>query len=613
MCGIAGYFGTLPQPPGVARAMLDALRPRGPDRQHAQHWDAQWQSDSQHSTHALLHTRLAVMDPRPCADQPMSSDDGMIWLCYNGEVYGWTADAQHLAQQGALFRTHSDTEFILRGYEAWGIDGLLPKLRGMFSLAIVDRRVGKVWLIRDRMGLKPMVYAHLDGRLAFGSTVRSVLPWLPQNARAFRPASIDAYLAHRYIPAPHTIFHAISRLENSHLLEYDLTTGALSKRRYWYATPTPHDWTSRLDEAILLRTVADRPLGVFLSGGIDSSTIAARLSAQGLSHLHTFSATFPGTAFDEGTQAAEIAQTLGLSNLALPIPCRIEADFERIIADLDEPFADPSSFPTWYLARETVHHVTVVLGGDGGDELLAGYKRHARHVASHWRAGITLPSPTYAHWHSKGWRKLLSELSMPWEDAYSLRFSGCTPNQRAFLEPDFTPTQRLYWRAPDQAANSPLERLLALDLANSLPEYILRKADLCTMAHGLELRAPLLDHPLYETLLALPSAQRFSPRPKQLLSDAAPALAALKLLERKKRGFNPPLDGWLRHDLCARLDGLGERLAQLTQGQLDPTRIDTLVQHYQAGQPLAEQVLQLLILDTSLRQLNALTQQDDYA
>lgn len=605
MCGIAGFFGTAPRPVTTLDAMLAALKNRGPDAQHAVTWDAAFRHDGDACQHALLHTRLSIIDPRPEADQPMSNDDGSVWLCYNGEVYGWADDAVALRQAGAVFQTHSDTEFILRGYEAWGIVGLLPRLRGMFAFALLDLRSRKLFLVRDRMGLKPLVYSHGEHGLSFGSLVRAVLPSLPPDRREFDADALDAYLAHRYIPAPMTVFRHIRRLENGHLLEYDLDHRTLEKRCYWSPQPVPGDWRAVLDEAIQLRTVADRPLGVFLSGGVDSSLIACRLAAQGHAGLQTFSAAFPGSNMDESADAAAFAAAQGFPNQAVTIPARIGEDFARIVADLDEPFADPSSFPTWYLARKTSASVKVVLGGDGGDELFAGYKRLPKHLKTAWRAGWRLPLPLLPAASGKGLSKWLAELSLDWENAYTLRFSGCTPGQRAFLQPARRPCHAVWWRAPDGANILPLKLLLAWDYANYLPEYILRKADLMTLCHGLELRAPLLDHRFVETVLALPDEERFTQPAKKLLAQACPALEAV--LYRKKRGFNPPLQGWLHDDLAQRLDGLGVRLAQFTNGQIEAERTDVLVQLYrQNHEALAEQILQLLILDESLGQLTLL-------
>ena len=615
MCGIAGFFSTRPVAPRIADAMLSALRQRGPDSQHQVRWDQDFnrlQADedpAQHGIlhHALLHARLAIIDPRPEGDQPMSNDRGDIWICYNGEVYDWAHHARELEARGVHFRTRTDTEFILHAYEAWGMD-CLSRLRGMFAFAILDLRQRKLWLARDRMGLKPLIYSHDEGSFAFGSTVRAVLPFLPKAKRHFSPAAIDAYLAHRYIPAPMTVVEGVERLENGHLLCYDLGSGRLEKRAYWTPAPRPADWLATLDQAVAMRTVADRPLGVFLSGGIDSAVIASRLAAQGRQDLHTFTAAFPGSSFDESREAAEVATALGLPNHAVPIPTSIAADFSQIVADLDEPFADPSSFPTWYLSRATTQTVKVVLGGDGGDEVFAGYKRYAKHLRQRWRRNFSLPfMPLASGLESRGWNKWGAEIKMSWVEAYSLRFSGFTPSQRRYLQPD-NPLQKLvYWRPPENSDGNALHTLIEIDRLNYLPEYILRKADLTTMAHGLELRAPLLDHNWYEALLALPDATRFTQPPKTLLEAACPQLAPLQIFTRKKRGFNPPLDDWLRRDLADRLTSLGARLGALTQQQLSTGAVDELVSHYlQGNDGLAEKVLQLVMLDESLKQLAAM-------
>jgi asparagine synthase (glutamine-hydrolysing) len=613
MCGIAGIIGQQPLAPATLEAMLAALRRRGPDAEHVVGWNAQGQRNDSAPETALIHTRLAIMDPRPEADQPFSNDDGSVWLCYNGEVYDWQPHADALRQQGVQFKTHADTEFILRGYEAWGLEGLLPKLRGMFAFAILDWNKREVFLVRDRMGLKPLLYTTANGGLAFGSLVRSVLPAVPHDQRQFSPQSIDAYLAHRYIPAPRTIFQHIHRLENAHYLHYRINTQQLTKHCYWTAEPKSADWKTELDTAIRIRTVADRPLGVFLSGGIDSSTIACRLKEQGFDQLQTFSASFPGSSLDESSVAKSIAQALDLPNQEIPVPLTIANDFEQIIADLDEPFADPSSFPTWYLSQATTQHVKVVLGGDGGDELLAGYKRIGKHLRTTWRRLLRLPDflpiPRLADKAGKGWRKLVEELRLNWLEAYSLRFSGMTPGQRAFLQPAFKTPQVTYWRYPAASTLnqlSPIKQLLAVDADNYLPEYILRKADLCTMAHGLELRAPLLDHRWAECVMALPDSIRFTQPAKKLFAEVTQPLAPLKLFDIKKRGFNPPLQPWLQEDLKHRFAGLGQRLEILTNGQVNAARTEALVTEYLQRPALAEQILQLLILDCTLGQLDQL-------
>lgn len=586
--------------------MMAELRRRGPDAEHVRFWDASLApAESVPAPNALLHTRLSIIDPRPEADQPMGNAAGDVWISYNGEVYDWADDAQALKAAGASFRTRSDTEFILHAYERWGIDGV-ARLRGMFAFAILDLRRRALYVVRDRLGLKPVVYAHRDDGFAFASTTRALLPWLPPEARSLSAEAIDAYLAHRTVPAPRTIFASIARLPPAHWLRYDLATGALELREYWKPEPSGEPWLPTLDAAIRMRTVADRPLGLFLSSGVDSSAIACRLAAMGFNRLQSFTAAFPGTPYDESALARAAADRLGFPNLAVTIPEGIAADFERLVADLDEPFADPSSVPTWYLARETTRHVKVVLGGDGGDELFGGYKRYAKHLRTRWRRGLVLPSLRAPAGTGGGsWQRLAEEVRLDWRSAYALRFSGFTPGERAFLAPDTAPRAH-YWRMPP-ASRADLPALLEIDRLNYLPDYILRKADLCTMAHGLEMRAPFLDHRFVGAVAALAPRERFTSPPRRLLAPAMAALGDLDPFARKKRGFNPPLAGWLEGDLAPRLPGLGTRLAARTSGQLDAARVDAFVAAWRAGRRgLAEQLLQLVLLDASLAQLAAL-------
>lgn len=606
MCGIGGFFGQTGMPSEVQMAALQALRKRGPDAERILHFDVQGRAAGMDSPNFLIHTRLAIRDPRPVADQPMSSADGLIWICYNGEVYGWQEDAQYLKNKGVQFNTTSDTEFILHAYEHWGWDVMLQKLRGMFALVIIDFRQQLVWLARDRLGLKPLLYSFIHGQLAFGSLVRSVLPLLPSKDRQFSSLAIDAYLAHRTIPAPLTIFTHIQRLENGHYLQFDLRTRQLRKTIYW--TPQPsHDnnLSALLDESIRLRTVADRPLGLYLSSGIDSSVIAERLSALGYTNLAAFTAQFADPSMDESQLASAWAQRLGLPQHIVPVPLSIADDFSQIVADLDEPFADPSSFPTWYLSRATSQHVKVILGGDGGDELFAGYKRYAKHMRTKFlpvRHAAWRPS---AHLFPSKRDKLKLEMSLDWQTAYMLRFSGFNPLERAALLSTALP-QLHYWRACPEAKTAPhIKTLLHIDYANYLPEYILRKADLMTMAHGLEGRCPLLDHHWVAAVLAQPDKLRFSQPPKRLLLEQT-GMAVDDWLYRNKRGFSPPLQEWVERDLASRYHELGQRLERLTNGLLKAVAVETFCHVGQRQSSCYENILQLLILDESLSQLHTL-------
>jgi asparagine synthase (glutamine-hydrolysing) len=530
----------------------------------------------------------------------MSNDSGSLWICYNGEVYGWEPLKDELISRGFQFKTHSDTEFILHAYEAWGIE-MISRLRGMFAIVIVDIKKQKSYLIRDRLGLKPLVYHHSAERFAFSSTIRGLIPALPDDALKPSAQGIDAYLTHRYIPAPLTILDSAYRLENGHYLEYDLNTGDLQKHRYWTPEPKPGNWSATLDESIALRTVSDKPVGLFLSGGIDSTVLASRLAHEGhASQLTAFTARFSGSSMDESEVAAETAKALAIDHNIVEIPQDISNEqFSKIVSDLDDPFADPSSFPMWYLSAEASKHVKVVLGGDGGDEIFAGYKRYQKHLRSEWRKKIKLPGAPFTQVQGK-LGKIYSEMTSTWQEAYALRFSGFTPAMRLQILKE-TPTQIVYWRDLDLAKNqeSPLEQLLTIDMANYLPEYILRKGDLCGMAHGLEVRCPLLDHELYQQFIAMPDDKRFTAPPKQALQPySSPREEVFKI---KKRGFNPPLSHWLLNCWKDRYEGLGDRLHINSNGIINPIGVDQLISEYFSGNyKLAEQVLQLLILDESL-------------
>ncbi len=603
MCGIAGFVGKRSVTPAARNDMLAALASRGPDARHATAWGNGYIRTEQDATAALLHARLSIRDLRTVADQPMANETGDVWLSYNGEVYGWEADAEELKKRGYVFKTTSDTEFILNAYQAWGLEGCIAKLRGMFAFAILDLRTRELHLVRDRLGIKPLVYWHCGQELVFGSTVRALLPYLKPAERRLSPAAIDAYLTHRYVPAPRTIFDGIQRLPHGHTARFDLNIGALAITPYWQPqADSTLDFAATLVESVKLRTVSDRPVGLFLSGGVDSTTVASVLAQSGHRDITAYTAAFPGTEYDESAQAARVAQRLGLKHEILPIESHIGDDFERIVADLDEPFADPSSFPLWYIARAASERVKVVLGGDGGDELFAGYKRYDKHLRSAWRRGLRLPLPAMAS-HAKS-AKILDELRLDWLSAYALRFSGIPPALRRFLQPALASVPAVYWDRMPTDTTEPLRALLETDMHNYLPEYILRKGDLCTMAHGLELRVPLLDHRLYQSVLALSDEKRFTQPRKLTLGLACEPCRELKLFDAPKHGFNPPVARWLRHELRERLADLGARLAQSTQNQLDGARVQQFVDDFLADtNARAEQALQLLILDTSLTQL----------
>jgi len=612
MCGIAGIFHQRSLSPDRLEAAREELRTRGPDGSGLRCFSYQQErwNVSDRGTAALLQTRLSIRDLSDAGTQPMKNEDGSVWIVYNGEIYGWEQQADELKSRGHHFTGHCDTEFILHGYEEWG-EAVLDRLRGMFAIAIFDLRRERLLLARDRLGEKPLFYRPEKNSFSFASSARALAALHgPEEPLRLNPRAIDAFLTHRYIPAPLSIFEGVYKLPAAHRLIVKLNRGKITvgkPEEYWKLTPEKTDVSKIFHEAVEERLVSDRPLGIFLSGGIDSQAIAAAVAqSQCLSELKTFTATFPNDPrFDESTAAAEIAHRLGLSHRVLPITMS-SSDAPRIIADLDEPFADPSSIPTWYLCQAAVQEIVVALAGDGGDELFAGYKRYAVHQ----RAARLLPrfSKKKSPWssshlclktsHRGRWERLLLSYQLGWEEAYALRFSALDPLSRAFLQPDLA-VQAHYWRLPSSHL-SVRDWMLECDQLNYLPEYILRKSDLCGMAHSLELRSPMVDHRFVAAVYGMSEHERFTHPSKKFLQNQIGPQA----VTGPKRGFNPPLHQWLNQEpLLSLSQDLPRELEQLTDGQLALERLAALMCEAEKNSSLDEITWMLLTLRLSLDQL----------
>lgn len=612
MCGIAGIFHHSSLSPERLEATREALRTRGPDGSGLRYFSyspkKQWHL-SDHGTAALLQTRLSIQDPSSAGTQPMQNKDGSVWIVYNGEIYGWEQEARILQQRGYHFTGHCDTEFILHGYEEWG-EAILDRLRGMFAIAIFDLRQEQLLLARDRLGEKPLFYKPGKNSFSFASSARALASLQgPEANLPWNPSAIDAFLAHRYIPAPLSLFEGVYKLPAAHRLRVKLHRGNIhisSPEEYWHLTPESTNSSLLFQEAVEQRLVSDRPLGIFLSGGIDSQAIAAAVThSHNYSGLTAFTASFPNNAlYDETATASTIAHHLGLQHKIIPITMN-PADASHIIADLDEPFADPSAIPTWYLCQAAAQEIVVALAGDGGDELFAGYKRYAVHQ----RASRLLPrfSSKKAAWHSttpclktsrRGrWQRLLLSYQLGWEEAYALRFSALDPLTRSFLQPH-TSVQSHYWRLPGPGLSS-RDWMLECDRLNYLPEYILRKSDLCGMAHSLELRSPMVDHRFVMSVYGMNQQERFTHPPKKFLHHQIGAHALIG----PKRGFNPPLHQWLHQEpLLSLSQDLPRELEKLTHGQLSTERLTFFMSQIQQTSNLHEVHWMLLVLLLSLKQ-----------
>lgn len=622
MCGIVGvvrYDGGSVET-GVLRHMTAAVAHRGPDGQGVQALRAG-------SCHAGLgHARLKVIDLSAAADQPMASDDGAIRLVFNGEVYNFRELRRMLAVRGAVFRTASDTEIILRLYEADG-DRCIEQLEGMFALAVWDSRQQRLLLARDRAGKKPLFYYAGSRWLAFASEVKALLCH-PSVAAEVDEHALPDFFRWGYVPAPKTLYRGIRQLPPAHLLrlEHD---GRLESRPYW-DVPLRDVRSSRmvshaealdgvrqrLTEAVRRRLVADVPLGAFLSGGLDSSIIVGLMSRLTREPVRTFSIGFAGDPhFDETRYARLVAdhfQTVHTEFMVEPSAFDL---IETLVWHHDGPFADSSAIPTYLLARLTRQHVTVALTGDGGDELFAGYLRFYAAVLSEqvprWArraAAVALGSlPAWGHHRSlfRRIQKFASGAALSLEarfDRWISVFAEDLPRLLPGRSPAVAP-------AADEPAvssgASPLARLLRRNFQTYLPSDLLVKMDRCSMAHALEARSPFLDTALVEFVFGLPDADKLRwGRTKVLLREAFADLLPPAILSRGKMGFGVPLRRWFAGDLRGHVQELLLAPAARLRRYVDQGYVRQLCDEHQTGRAdHAHRLWTLLTFETWLRQL----------
>lgn len=580
MCAIAGFLAAgarLPEAIAEARlaAMIAPLRHRGPDG------EGSW-SDGRAG---LAHARLAVIDLSPAAHQPMASADGSVWIAYNGEIYNFAEIRRDLEALGYPFRSRGDTEVVVNGWHAWGAR-VFSRLRGMFALALWDRRGGRLILARDRIGKKPLYYARRGEALLFGSEAKALLAW-PGMRREADLGAIDRYLSLGYVPAPESAFAGIRKLPAAHSLTIALTPdGRLGEPelvRYW-SLPEPRaavrdrpadlaaELVARLEEAVRLRLVSDVPLGAFLSGGVDSSAVVATMARVGGGRVRTFTIGSSARAYDETAYARMVAERYGTEHEELVVEPDSVAILPRLVWHYGEPFADPSAVPTYYVAQMARRHVTVALNGDGGDEGFLGYRRYRamRHLMRLDR--MTRWGPRERH---VGLARALA--LMPPAAARRLKLARIGEVLRApadepgrrygatlayFADRDKEAgygealRDRLAGSAFDlfapyfEAAGDLVAGANRADIHTYLPDDLMVKVDVASMAHGLEARSPLLDHTLLEWAAALPRALKMAGgETKSLLKQAMEPYLPRAVLYRPKRGFGVPIEAWLRDEL----------------------------------------------------------------
>ncbi len=542
MCGIVGVCDRMEpqQARHVLSTMLSTMKARGPDGV-GQFVD----------THiAMGMRRLAVIDVEG-GGQPLPSRDGQIVAFQNGEIYNHAALRRELTQSGVEFRTASDTEVLAHGYDHWGMDGLLARLDGMYAIAILDRRKHQLHLARDRFGEKPLYYSAAAGRFAYSSNT-TALVWLPWVDDGIDATSVDRYLALHYVPGRRTIFKGIQRVLPGERLSISLDSHTITHHQYYRPAMGPVEivdtgtLVERIESAITSRLVADVPVGVFLSGGIDSSIVAA-VAAKHHPAIDTFSMGFKDARYDESPHAQAVARAIGSSHHHFTFDETAFHDLLPTVIDgLDEPLGDQALLPTYWLCREAKRHVTVVLSGEGADELFAGYEYYRACLSRRsWRDSL------------KAWvagRGSMAPLQDLCDNLWPVTPSGFplimdTAGRRRLLGgyvPDRDSWEEALRSTLNHSKNS-LQRATLADILTWLPDDLLVKLDRMAMANSLEGRAPFLSPGLAETALRLPEFQRMTEaNSKVALREVAALLLPPDIVQRRKQGFVLPMATWLQ-------------------------------------------------------------------
>ncbi|MBI5571443.1 MAG: asparagine synthase (glutamine-hydrolyzing) [Desulfomonile tiedjei] len=592
ICGIVDFAG--PPSADTVRAMTRSLQHRGPDAE----------GTCSYAAAVLGHRRLSILDLSESANQPMLSEDRDTALVFNGEIYNFQEIRQTLAGRGHRFSTSSDTEVLLRLYLEKG-EAMLEELNGMFSVAIWDERLQRLLLARDRLGKKPLYYCHTAERLSFSSELSSLMHdrLVP---RRLNQRAIFEYFLYDFIPAPHSVFHEVSKLPAGHMAIFD--RDGLRIRRYW-SPPEPDDDPKYSDakeqlieliaDAVRLRLISDVPLGSFLSGGIDSTLVTAFMAAKDSERVKTFSISFPGTTHDESAWSDLAASALATDHKAYPVEYDIEGVLSKMASHFGEPFGDSSAIPTWHLCKHTRERVTVALSGDGGDELFAGYERYlARRfqviydlLPLRLRERIIepfvehLPATTdyYGTSLSKKLKLFVQASRRIREDPLAViprTFSGDEVRALTGIayDPEADPVIEAArrWMGLD-----PVSRMQFTDIQTYLAEDILTKVDRMSMAHALEVRSPLLDYRVVEFACRLPVRFKIKGRTtKRILKDAARGLVPDPILARSKYGFQVPLGRWFKGELK---DWAFERLMRAPHNLLDRSTVEAMWLDHQRG------------------------------
>jgi asparagine synthase (glutamine-hydrolysing) len=603
MCGIAGFVesarATTPFRPDAGRAlvhaMCDAIRHRGPDDEGMLVEEGV----------GIGMRRLSIID-LSTGHQPIHNEDRTVWIVFNGEIYNYRELREMLEAAGHRFYTSTDTETIVHAYEQWG-KAAIGRLRGMFGLAIWDRRDRSLLIARDRIGIKPIYYAEAAGRLYFGSELKTLL-CAPDLPRELDLAALDHYLSFLYTPRDGSIFRAIRKLPPGHLLEW--RDGAARLERYW-ELPAAERFTGSeaeaaaqlhdvLLDAVRSHLVSDVPLGAFLSGGIDSSLVVGLMAKASGGRVKTFSIGFDEPTFDELDHARTVARHFGTDHHEFVVKPNALGILDDLVSHFDEPFADASAIPTWYVSQIARQHVTVVLSGDGGDELFGGYDRYVPHprVLAFDRyspralrrvaaiAARALP-------HGVRGKNFLRHVARDEQGRYvdAIRFFGSDEKPAllsAAVRRELTGVdpERQLARHFARFADLPWpSQMMRFDAETYLPEDVLTKVDRMSMAHSIESRVPLLDNDVIRFASSLPASLKIkNGRRKHILKEVAATVLPTAIIDRRKQGFGVPIGVWFRQG------GLRELFADtllspraMQRGYFQPAFVRQLVNEHLAG------------------------------
>lgn len=574
MCGICGIVdpaGAGGVDPAILSRMQDRLRPRGPDE------TGRW-----HDAYAgLAMTRLRIIDLQT-GQQPIANEDDTVRVICNGEIYNFLELRRQLEAQGHRFRTRSDVEVIVHLYELYG-EACVEHLEGMFAFALWDSPRRRLLLARDRLGIKPLHYAEIGGSLLFASELKALLQH-PQISRELDPHALDRYLTLEYVPAPHTIYRSAKKLLPGHRVIAE--QGIVRVEPYWQVRSTPaitvtdenaltEQWRGLVQRSVQRHLISDVPVGLLLSGGLDSGAIAAFMRREVPGPIHSYTVGFQESSFDESASARTVARHLGFTHHEETLTPRMALELlPSVITALDEPLGDASAIPTFLVSRMARRDVTVALSGDGGDELFAGYPTYQAHRLAAWyrrlpagiRRGLVEPLvralPTSR-----------ANLSVDFRAKRFLRGMGLSPaaqhltwmgsfdqaaKQRLLSEEVQavlghavrSPTQLVSELGDGAGATDLIETILRLDLSTYLPNDLLPKTDLMSMANSLEVRVPLLDQHLVEFACRLPARWKLRGlTTKYLMRRALRELLPPAVIQRPKKGFGVPVADWLRGPL----------------------------------------------------------------